>query len=401
VVERRLCVDEAFRLRCFVHTRQLTGENVEVAVSSSSRGESSGIDLDHADRLDRLPQQASVEVAAAQHEREHRGIEQIPTVVRENLLSLGCAHSDEASFLEPPDRFADHLPAASESIRDHGFARKPLVLRRPSVDDLPQQGLRDVEIPASHCSAIESASLWTGNAEAGRPLSGVTALKSRLRLHSVRIVPHPSQIRVMTAVGSPLLLDGVARSIRQDSSLRLVAERADGPTALDAIRELRPDVALLEVDMPILDGRRVLEAVIRNELPTRVLFLAGDVRPETAFEVVAMGARGYLSRRTTADELRSAVRRAARGDTVLCSEAQSSLADEVRLRHHEEPGLLTARQLEIVRLMADGRTMPDIARELQVELSTVRSHVELLYARLGVSERAQAVAEAMRRGLID
>jgi two-component system, NarL family, nitrate/nitrite response regulator NarL len=198
-------------------------------------------------------------------------------------------------------------------------------------------------------------------------------------------VPHPSQIRVVTAVGSPLLLDGVARSIRQDSSLRLIAEREDGPAALDAIRELRPDVAVLEVEMPVLDGRRVLEAVIRDELPTRVLLLAGDARPETAFEVVAMGARGYLSKRTTADELRSAVRRAARGHTVLCSEAQSSLADEVRLRHHDDHGLLTGRQLEIVRMMAAGRTMPDIARELQVEPSTVRTHVELLYSRLGVS----------------
>jgi two-component system nitrate/nitrite response regulator NarL len=214
-------------------------------------------------------------------------------------------------------------------------------------------------------------------------------------------VPHPSQIRVVTAVGSPLLLDGVGRSIRQDSTLRLVAERADGPAALAAIRELRPDVAVIEVEMPVLDGRAVLESVIRNDLPTRVLLLAGDARPETAFEVVAIGARGYLSKRTTADELRSAVRRAARGDTVLCSEAQSSLANEVRLRHHEDQGLLTPRQLQIVRLMAAGRSMPDIARDLQVELSTVKSHVELLYARLGVSERAQAVAEAMRRGLID
>jgi two-component system nitrate/nitrite response regulator NarL len=141
--------------------------------------------------------------------------------------------------------------------------------------------------------------------------------------------------------------------------------------------------------------------VIRSKLPTRVLFLAGDARPETAFEVVAMGARGYLSRCTTADELRCAVRRAARGHTVLCSDAQSSLANEVRLRHQDDRCLLTSRQLEIVRMMASGRTLPDIARALQVELSTVRTHVELLYVRLGVSERAHAVAEAIRRGLID
>lgn len=214
-------------------------------------------------------------------------------------------------------------------------------------------------------------------------------------------MPDAAQIRVVTGVGSPLLLDAVARSIRQDSGFRLVAERVDGQAALAAIREHRPDVAVLELGMPELDGRRVLAAVNRNEVPTRVLLLAGDAPPETAFEAVAMGARGYLSKRTTADELRSAVRRAARGDTVLCSEAQSSVADEVRLRHRDDPGLLTARQLQIVRMMAAGRTMPDIARELQVELSTVRTHVELLYARLGVAERAQAVAEAMRRGLID
>jgi two-component system nitrate/nitrite response regulator NarL len=210
-----------------------------------------------------------------------------------------------------------------------------------------------------------------------------------------------AQIRVVTAVASPLLLDGVARSIRQDSGLRLVAERADGPAALEAIREHRPEVAVVEVEMPTLDGRRVLDSVIRNDLPTRVLLLAGDVPPEIAFEVVARGAGGYLSKRTTADELRSAVRRAAGGDTVLCPEAQSTVANELRLRHHDDQGLLTPRQLEILRMMAAGRSLPDIARELQVELSTVRTHVEQLYARLGVKERAQAVAEAFRRGLID
>lgn len=227
------------------------------------------------------------------------------------------------------------------------------------------------------------------------------SLTGRSRLPSVRCVPYPAQIRVVTAVGSPLLLDGVARSIRQDSGLRLVAERADGAAALEAIRELQPDVAVVEVEMPALDGRRVLESVIRNELPTRVLLLAGDVPRETAFEVVARGAGGYLSKRTTPDELRSAVRRAAHGDTVLCSEAQSSVAGEVRLRHRDDQGLLTSRQLEIVRMMAAGRSMPDMACELHIELSTVRTHVEQLYARLGVNERAQAVAEAFRRGLID
>jgi two-component system, NarL family, nitrate/nitrite response regulator NarL len=401
VVERRLGIDELFGLLRAVHARELACEDLEVAVSGAGGREPAGLDLDRAHRLDRLSHQAAVCVAPAEHELQDHGIQQIPALVREDLLSLCRAHADEAPLLEPPDRLADHLAAASEPRFELGLARKPVELRRTAVDDLVQQRERDLAIPACHWSAIESAGARTVNGRAGKPVSVARALTGTARLHSVGFVSCPPQIRVVTAAGSPLLLDGVARTIRQDSGFRLVAELVDGPAALDAIREHRPDVAVLEIELPELDGRRVLEAVIRDELPTRVLLLAGDAPPETAFEAVATGARGYLSKRTTADELRNAVRRAAHGDTVLCSEAQSSLADEVRLRHRDDPGLLTARQLEIVRLMAAGRTMPDIARALQVERSTVRTHVDLLYARLGVAERAQAVGEAVRRGLID
>ncbi len=205
----------------------------------------------------------------------------------------------------------------------------------------------------------------------------------------------------MAADPQPLYRDALARTFRQDSAFQVVGEHADGRAALTAIRQLQPDVAVLEVDMPVLDGRRVVDAVARERMRTGVVLLASDVTPAQAFDAVAAGARGFLSKRSTGDQLRRAVRRAAGGDTVLCADAQSVLAGEIRLRHAGDRCRLGPREQQVVELIAQGLSVPEIARRLQIAPSTVKTHVEHLYERLGVSERAQAVAEAMRRGLLD
>jgi two-component system, NarL family, nitrate/nitrite response regulator NarL len=207
-------------------------------------------------------------------------------------------------------------------------------------------------------------------------------------------------IAVVVADGQPLFLDGLARAIRQDRRLRLVAAREDGRAALDAIRELRPDVAVVELGLPALDGRRVAAAVARDTLPTAVVVLTDDPGP-AAFEAVAGGARGCLSKRVEAAAVRDAVVRVATGEAVLCREHQSLLAREIQLRHRGERDLLNARQCEVLGLMAEGLTNGQMAPRLGIAPSTVKTYCRQIYQRLAVRDRTEAVAEGMRRGLLD
>jgi two-component system, NarL family, nitrate/nitrite response regulator NarL len=207
-------------------------------------------------------------------------------------------------------------------------------------------------------------------------------------------------IDVVVGDHEPFFLDGLVRVIRQDSELHLVAEAADGRAALAAIRAHRPAVALLARGLAGLSGERVLAAVVRHALPTRVV-LFDSAPAEHVWDALGDGAAGVLSRRVSGDTVRAAVRRVARGGTALCDDAQAGVAREIRARRpHEEP-LLSERELEVVRLVAEGLTAPQIAARLQLATATVRTHVQRLQDKLEARDRAQLVHHAMRRNLLD
>ncbi len=208
-------------------------------------------------------------------------------------------------------------------------------------------------------------------------------------------------IRVLAADAQPLYRDALARAVRQRPHLQLVGEAINGRSALEAIRELRPDVAVVATALPGLDGRRVVNAVVRDGVPTRVLLLAGEASPRDAYDAIATGAAGFLSKRATSEQLDEAIRRIAAGDVVIAPEAQAAVAAEIRLRARDDRPAITPREREIVALLARGLTAPEIGRRLCLGTATVRTHMQRLYEKLGVSERAAAVAEAMRRGLLE
>jgi two-component system nitrate/nitrite response regulator NarL len=208
-------------------------------------------------------------------------------------------------------------------------------------------------------------------------------------------------IRVLTGDAQPLFRDAVARTIRQRAAFELVGEVADGRAALDAIIALRPDVAVLDLPLPMLDGDRVLRAVTRDGLPTRILFLCAGPSPDRAYRALEDGAAGLLTKDASAEQLCEAIGAAARGEIVLAHEVVGGVAREIRLRAGSGRVRLTDRERAILRLIADGRTLPAIARELHLARTTVKTHVEHLYEKLGVSERAAAVAEGMRRGMLE
>jgi len=209
------------------------------------------------------------------------------------------------------------------------------------------------------------------------------------------------RITVVVADDHPLYRDGVVESLKDRPELEVAGEANDGRAALEAIRSLVPDVAVIDVRMPGLEGMEVLAAVQREELETKVIFLSAFLDGEVGYKAVAAGARGYLSKEADSDQICEAIVRVARGETVLAPEIQAGLATAIRAREDEDRPLLTPREREILGLIAEGYSAPEIGERIHLSPATVKTHLQHLYEKLGVSERAAAVAEAMRRGLLE
>jgi two-component system nitrate/nitrite response regulator NarL len=201
-------------------------------------------------------------------------------------------------------------------------------------------------------------------------------------------------IRVISADAQPLFRDALARALRQDAGLELVAEAADRTKLVAAIARQNPDVVL--VDAGLVD-----DATIAAGRSTRLLVLAADIDSAAAYAAVEAGAAGYVSKDADGPVICRAVTAIARGATVLDPRAQTGIAREIRMRVRDERAVLSPREQEVLVLIADGRSAPEIARELQVSTPTIKTHLQHLYEKLGVTERAAAVAEGMRQGLIE
>jgi two-component system, NarL family, nitrate/nitrite response regulator NarL len=217
----------------------------------------------------------------------------------------------------------------------------------------------------------------------------------------IGVVP-ASRVTVLVADDHPLFREGIARAVRERPDLELVAEVGAGRSALARIRELRPDVAVVDLRLPELDGVAIANAVARDRLPTRVLVLSAFTEPRLIYEAMARGAAGYFSKDADRDAVLDAIAAVARGESRVEPGLQGSLFDELRVQaRDDERPVLTPRELEILRMIADGLTAPEIGRRLYLATPTVKSHQARIYEKLGVSDRAAAVAEAMRRGLLE
>lgn len=209
------------------------------------------------------------------------------------------------------------------------------------------------------------------------------------------------RVSVFVADDHPLVREGLLRAIADKPELDLVGSAANGREALEGIRALRPDVALLDVKMPELDGIGVVRALVREAVDTRVVFLSAYVDSAVAYRALAEGAAGFLSKEASAQAVCEAIVAASRGETVMSPEVQGGIAEEIRLRATPERPTLSARENEVLVLIADGLSAPEIGKRLHLSPATVKGHLQSLYEKLGVSERAAAVAEAMRRGLLE
>jgi two-component system, NarL family, nitrate/nitrite response regulator NarL len=209
------------------------------------------------------------------------------------------------------------------------------------------------------------------------------------------------RVTVLVADDHPLYREGVVRALSASGRVEIVGEAEDGREALAQIQERRPDVALLDYKLPELDGVAITNAVVRDQLPTRVLLVSAFTDSGVVYQALETGAAGFVSKEARREQIVDAVLACARGENVVPPDIAAGLVSEIRLRRNDERPALTQREHEILRLIAAGKSLPDIAKELYLGLTTVKTHVQHLYEKLGVSDRAAAVASAMRRGLIE
>lgn len=211
----------------------------------------------------------------------------------------------------------------------------------------------------------------------------------------------PKQVRVVVADDHPFFRDGITRGLLFSGSIAVVGEAGDGREAIELIAREKPDVAVVDYQMPGLDGIDVVHAVVRDGLETKVVLLSAETGSATVFRALEEGAKGYLSKDSGRDRIVDAVLAVARGETVVPPELTAGLADQIRLRSRPDAPVLSERERQVLDGFARGLSVPQLAAELYIAASTVKTHTQRLYEKLGVSDRAAAVAEAMRRGLLD
>lgn len=209
------------------------------------------------------------------------------------------------------------------------------------------------------------------------------------------------RLTILIADDHPVYRQGLERAIAERPELELVGSSSDGREALERLHELEPDVAVVDVRMPGLDGLKIVAAAKRDGLRTRIMLLTGYEDSAAAYSAIAEGAAGYISKASDHTELIESIINAGRGETVIAPQFAAGIADEIRLRESSDRPALTAREAELLRLLAEGRTVERIGAELQLPEATVATHLQSLFEKLGVADRAAAVTTAMRWGLLE
>ncbi len=206
---------------------------------------------------------------------------------------------------------------------------------------------------------------------------------------------------MLVADRQPMFGESTAQAIGRHPAQEVVARTVDGYEAITLIADTRPDVAVLEIALRGLDGLAVLSAVVRDELATRVLFITQASDPAAAYAAVAGGASGYLTKHADAEELCHAVATVAAGGIVIAEEVQHTLDEGIRWRARTQEPRIDDATREILVLTAAGRTVREISGQVHLAPSTVKGRLHSLYKALGVNAPTAAVAEAIRRHLID
>ncbi len=198
-------------------------------------------------------------------------------------------------------------------------------------------------------------------------------------------------IRVLVADDHPVVRQGLCTMLELEDDIEVVARAADGEEAVLMARREHPDITLLDVQMPVLDGIEALRRIRADDPEARVIVLTTYRNEDYIFPSLRAGARGYLLKDSSREELAGAIRAVAAGELLLDPDMVDAAKDA---------GGLTTRELEVLSLMADGHNNGEIATALYVSENTVKTHVSKIFAKLGCRDRAAAVLVAWKRHLI-
>ncbi len=210
--------------------------------------------------------------------------------------------------------------------------------------------------------------------------------------------PTTQTIRVLLVDDHTVVRRGLKLAFDLEDDLEVVGEAANGQEAVARVAELKPDVVVMDLLMPVMNGVDATRVIRREHPDVEVVALTSVLEDRLVIDVVEAGASGYLLKETRPDELFEAVRAAARGEVRLDPRAQQRLVREVRAPEAREA--LTDRELEVLKLIAVGASNKGVAQKLGISEATVKSHVSSLLSKLGLKSRTQAALHAIREGWV-
>ena len=200
-------------------------------------------------------------------------------------------------------------------------------------------------------------------------------------------------IRVLLADDPRMLREGLRRAMT-DEGFDVVGEAENGEQAVALVRDLRPDVVLMDVSMPELDGVEATRQIVASGAEARVIMLTMHADKEVLANAIRAGASGYLVKDCSTDEVTSLVRQVVGADTLLSPAVAASMLDEMRRLD------VTKREEEVLQLIADGCSTPEVAERLYISQKTVKNHLASIYQKLDARDRTQAVLQAVRMGIV-
>jgi DNA-binding NarL/FixJ family response regulator len=210
-------------------------------------------------------------------------------------------------------------------------------------------------------------------------------------------------IRVLLADDHRMLREGLRRSLTEEG-FDIVGEAENGEQAIRLAEDLKPEVVLMDVSMPELDGVEATRAIRQAPDAPQVIMLTMHADKEVLAEAIRAGASGYLVKDCSTEEVAEAVRMAVQGDTALSPQLAATMLDEVRRLDvpdtSDDDRVITKREEEVLQLIADGCSTPEVAEQLYISQKTVKNHLASIYQKLDARDRTQAVLQAVRMGIV-
>ena len=209
-------------------------------------------------------------------------------------------------------------------------------------------------------------------------------------------------IKILVVDDHPVIREGIASMLKREPDFKIVGEATNGLEAIERVRELSPDVVLMDLRMPEMDGVEAMTKIREEKPEVKFIILTTFSDDEYIFKGIAAGARAYLLKDAPRDELFSAIRAVSRGESQIQPVVASRVLDKLAELSKKTPSAetLSEREIEVLRLMASGVSNKDIADQLSITQSTVKTHITSIFQKLNVTTRTEAVTTALRKGMI-